>query len=207
MKPQQLREELQEGDTRDLRRRRGIVVLSLIGMASMAAVTLYQMGLIRHLPDPPLSRFDSDRVNASDTAYQYGVPDGTLTLAGHATNAAMAAFGGLRRTDAQPWVPIAASGKAGAEAAIATKYLFYQMPVVEKKWCGYCIIDALMHIGTFALTLPEAARALHVLMNHQPSNLEPQDEVTYADRSSIFHARRPYSDRSHFSHVRTQQNR
>jgi hypothetical protein len=42
MQPQQLRKELQEGDTPDLRRRRGIVVLSLMGMASMAAVTLYQ---------------------------------------------------------------------------------------------------------------------------------------------------------------------
>jgi hypothetical protein len=44
------------------------------------------------------------------------------------------------------------------------------------KWCGYCVADALMHIGVFALTLPEAARALHVLMNHQPrtSNPEPQ---------------------------------
>jgi len=176
MKPQQLREELQDGDTGDLRRRRGIVVCSLIGMASMAAVTLYQMGLIRHLPDPPLSRFDSDRVNASDTAYQYGVPDGTLTLAGHATNAVMAAFGGGHRTTEQPWAPIVASGKAVIEAVIAAKYLFYQMPVVEKKWCGYCIVDALMHIGTFALTLPEAASALHVLMNHHPrtSNLEPQ---------------------------------
>lgn len=174
--PQRLREELQEGDTPDLRRRRGIVALSLIGMASMAAVTLYQMGLIRHLPDPPLRRFDSDRVNASDTAYQYGVPDGTLTLAGHATNAAMAAFGGVRRAAEQPWAPIAASGKAGLEAAVAAKYLFYQMPVVEKKWCGYCIVDALMHIGTFALTLPEAAKALSILTNHHPrtQHLEPR---------------------------------
>ncbi|HKN86568.1 MAG TPA: vitamin K epoxide reductase family protein [Nitrospiraceae bacterium] len=176
MKAQQLREELQEGDTRDLRHRRGIVAFSLIGMASMAAVTLYQMGLIRHLPDPPLSRFDSDRVNGSDTAYQYGVPDGTLTLAGHATNAAMAAFGGIRRAVEQPWVPIAASGKAGLEAAVAAKYLFYQMPVVEKKWCGYCIVDALMHIGTFALTLPEAFRAILKVLGTQPRthNLEPR---------------------------------
>jgi uncharacterized membrane protein len=176
MTPQQLREELQEGATHDLGRRRGIVVLSLIGMASMAAVTLYQMGVIRHLPDPPLLRFDSDRVNASDTAYQYGVPDGTLTLAGHATNAVMAAFGGIRRTAEQPWAPIAASGKAGVEAVIATKYLFYQMPVVEKKWCGYCVVDALMHIGTFALTLPEAARALSTITTGhvRTSNLEPR---------------------------------
>jgi uncharacterized membrane protein len=167
MKPQQLREELQNGDTRDVRRRRGIVALSLIGMAGMAAVTLYQMGLIRHLPDPPLPGFDSDQVNASDTAYQYGVPDGTLTLAGHATNVVLTAYGGLHRATEQPWVSIAASGKAGVEAGVAAKYLFYQMPVVEKKWCGYCIVDALMHIGAFALTLPEAARALSVLMNHQ----------------------------------------
>lgn len=176
MKPQQLREELQEGDTPDLHRRRGIVAFSLIGMASMAAVSLYQMGLIRHLPDLPLSRFDSDRVNASDTAYQFGVPDGTLTLAGHATNTAMAAFGGKGRMAEQPWVPIAASGKAAIEAAIAAKYLFYEMPVVENKWCGYCIVDALMHICTLVLTLPEAAQALHSFRNHQPrtSNVQPR---------------------------------
>lgn len=167
MKSQRLRQELQEGDTSDLRRRRGIVASSLIGMASMAGMTLYQMGLIRHLPDPPLRRVDSDQVNDSDTAYQYGMPDGTLILAGHATNAVMAAFGGVRRAEEQPWALIAASGKAGLEAAVATKYLFYQMPIVEKKWCGYCIVDALMHFGTFALTLPEATRALHIFM-HRP---------------------------------------
>lgn len=144
------------------------MALSLIGMASMAAVTLYQTCLIRHLPDPSLRRFDSDRVNASDTAYQYGVPDGTLTLAGHATNAVMATFGGACRAAEQPWAPIAASSKAGLEAAIAAKYVFYQMPVVEKKWCGYCIVDALMHIGTFALTLPEAAKAISIVTNNQP---------------------------------------
>ena len=178
MKPQQLREELQDGDTRDLRRRRGIVALSLIGVASMAAVTLYQMGLIRHLPDPPLPGFDSDRVNASDTAYQYGVPDGTLTLAGHATNVVLTAYGGIHRAAVQPWVSIAASGKAGIEAAVAAKYLFYQMPVVEKKWCGYCIVDAFMHIGVFALTLPEAAKALHVFMNHQSSRTSSPEPHT-----------------------------
>jgi hypothetical protein len=35
------------------------------------------MGLVKHLPDPPLPGFDSDRVNSSDTAYKFGAPDGT----------------------------------------------------------------------------------------------------------------------------------
>jgi hypothetical protein len=33
------------------------------------------------------------------------------------------------------------------------------MPVVEKMWCGYCIVDAVSHIGTFLLTVPEAVDA------------------------------------------------
>jgi hypothetical protein len=61
MKPQQLREELQEGDTADVRRRRGIVAVSLIGMASMAAVTLYQMGLpLNSNLDPGTSNLTSN---------------------------------------------------------------------------------------------------------------------------------------------------
>ncbi len=92
IEPQRLREELQEGQTADLRRRRGIIGLSLIGMASMAAVTLLQTGIVRHLPDPPLDSFDSDRVNSSDTAYGLGAPDGTLSLASLASNVPIAAL-------------------------------------------------------------------------------------------------------------------
>jgi uncharacterized membrane protein len=160
MSAQQLRRELQEGDSPDLSLRRAIIGLSLVGIASMAVVTLYQTGILRHLPDPPVRRFDSEKVNSSDTAYQYGVPDGTITLASHATNIVMAAFGGTDRAREQPWIPLVAAGKAGAEAVVATKYLFYEMPVVEKAWWGYCIVDALMHIGTFALTLPEAVKTI-----------------------------------------------
>lgn len=157
--PQQLRRELQDGETDDLRRRRAIIGLSLIGMASMAAVSLLQTGIVKHLPDPPLRSFDSDKVNASDTAYQLGVPDGTLSLASLAANVPLAAFGGAERAGHQPLVPLVAAGKAAVEAVVAGWY-FYQMPAKEKKWCGYCIVGALANFGIFALTLPEAKKAL-----------------------------------------------
>lgn len=162
LNPTQLREELQEGTNSDLRRRRAIIALSLCGIASMGAVSLLQTGIIKHLPDPPLNDFDSDQVNSSDTAYQLGAPDGTLSLAGLAMNVPLAGFGGADRSHKTPLVPIAASIKSGIEA-IAAGWYFYQMPAKEKKWCAYCIAGAIANFGIFALTVPEALKAISVI--------------------------------------------
>ena len=157
--PQQLRYELQQEETADLKRRRAVIGLSLVGMASMTAVTLLQTGIVKHLPDPPVGNFDSDRVNSSDTAYRFGVPDGSISLASLAANIPIAAFGGVHRARRQPWVPLLACVKAGIEAVAASWY-FYQMPAKEKAWCGYCVVGALANIGIAALTIPEAKEAL-----------------------------------------------
>jgi uncharacterized membrane protein len=142
-----------------LRGRRAIIALSLVGMGAMAAVSLFQTGVIKHLPDPPLDSFDSDRVNSSDTAYALGVPDGTLSLASLAANIPLAAYGGENRAETEPLVPLAFAAKATIEAAVAGWY-FYQMPTKEKKWCGYCIAGAAANWGIAALSLIEAKKAL-----------------------------------------------
>jgi uncharacterized membrane protein len=162
LEPAQLREELREGSNSDLRRRRAIIALSLFGMASMGAVSVLQTGIVKHLPDPPLNNFDSDQVNSSDIAYQLGAPDGTLSLAGLAMNVPIAGFGGADRAHKTPHVPIAASIKSGIEA-IAAGWYFYQMPAKEKKWCAYCIGGAIANFGIFALTVPEALKAISVI--------------------------------------------
>lgn len=128
----------------------------------MGAVSLLQTGVIRHLPDPPLRRFDSDRVNTSEIAYQFGVPDGTLSLAGFAANVPLAALGGRDRARKQPWVPLLFTAKAAAEA-VGAAYYFYQMPAREKAWCGYCIVGALASWSVLALSLPEARQAWRAL--------------------------------------------
>lgn len=70
--------------------RRAIIGASLIGMACMGIIALFQGGLIKHLPDPPIMGFDSDKVNASDTAYGWGMPDSPISLTSHAVNIALA---------------------------------------------------------------------------------------------------------------------
>ncbi|MCE3240970.1 MAG: Type restriction-modification system endonuclease (modular protein) [Deltaproteobacteria bacterium] len=113
--PQQLRQQLQQAETSDLRRRRGVIGLSLVGMGCMTAVTLLQTGIVKHLPDPPIGNFDSDRVNSSDTAYRLGAPDGSISLASLAANIPIAAFGGANRVQTKPWVPLVAALKAAGE--------------------------------------------------------------------------------------------
>jgi hypothetical protein len=73
-----IRRELREGHSPSLRRRRRIGFLAALGAVDFAVISLYQIGAIRHLPEPPGHLFDSDKVNASRKAYALGVPDGTI---------------------------------------------------------------------------------------------------------------------------------
>ncbi len=55
----------------------------LVGVAAGAIIWLYQIGIIKHLSDPPLpdeiDPFDSDQVDASDHAYKRAdTPDGLI---------------------------------------------------------------------------------------------------------------------------------
>lgn len=131
-------------------------------MASMAAAMLYQTGIVKHLPDPPIPSFDSDRVNASHEAYRLGVPDGPVALVAFAANLPLAAAGGLNRATDHPWLPLAAGAKAVIDA-IGAGYYFSLMPVKEKAWCGYCIVATAADLAVLALALPEARKALRQL--------------------------------------------
>ncbi len=159
MNVDQLRQDLQQGSTPHLRHRRVTLGLSLAGIASMTPATLLQMGVLKHLPDPPLKSFNSDKVNSSYDAYRFGVPDGTLGVLSFAANLPLLAFGGADRAQDKPWVPLVATGKAAVDAAVALWY-FYQMPTKERAWCIYCIAGQLASLGILASTLPEARAAL-----------------------------------------------
>ncbi len=162
MAPRELKDSIRHDDRPEMNYRRAIVGVSLIGMAAMGIVTLLQTGIVKDLPDPKTKKpnFDTKKVNTSKEAYSYGMPDGPLVLVSHATNLAIAAAGPANRYEKRPWLPLAALATALPQAAIAAKYLFYQMPKVDKAWCPYCVVDALTHFATVALTIPEAVRAL-----------------------------------------------
>ena len=159
-RPQDLRARIQDDDSLEMALRRGIIGASLVGIGCMALTTLLQTGVVRRLPDPPIGGFDTKKVNSSDEAYSYGGPDSPINITTHGVNMILAAMGGPDRAQRHPWLPIMAMMAAGAQAAVAAKYLFHQMPKVDRAWCPYCILDALTHFATFALTLREAGQVL-----------------------------------------------
>lgn len=158
--PRQLRMEIRNDRSRNMQLRRGVTAVSLLGIATMAATTLLQMGVFRRLPDPPIGNFDTRKVNTSDEAYSYGGPDSPVNILAHAVNLLIASTGSPERARKFPWLPIMAAAVEAPQTAVAAKYLFHQMPKVDKAWCPYCIVDALTHFATFGLLLPEAREAL-----------------------------------------------
>ncbi len=150
------------GGTDDLRRRRTIIGLSVVGMVNMVVISLRQIGVLKHLPDPPIRNFDADKVTTSDEAYPWGIPDAPVALAGLAANLPLAVYGGANRAAERPWIPVVATGKSAVEAAVAAWY-FYLMPTKKKAWCAYCIVGAAINFTILGLMLPEAKRALVTL--------------------------------------------
>lgn len=178
-----LRNYQQHSDDEEMQWRRALVVVSLTGIAAMGIVSLFQSGVVKHLPDPPVGNFHTDRVNSSHEAYRRGTPDAPLAVTAHAVNMVLATLGGKDRPTRAPWIPILASLIAAPQAATAAQYLFYQMPKVDKAWCPYCIVDALTLFATFGLTLKESARSVGSLLarRRSSSRREISGEVADAD--------------------------
>lgn len=158
--PRQLSRELREGRDPDLTRRRWLVGLSFVGAALGKVVSLYQMGIVRRLPDLPSRYFDATRVDASDYAYKrLQTPDALLMVASYATTAVLAGAGGKNRAETNPALPLALAAKTIGDAVVALK-LGREEWKENRALCGYCQAATLVSLASVALALPEALRAL-----------------------------------------------
>ena len=178
--PKRLREDLRERRDPDVRRRRDIVLLSILGMANMAAGALVQTGLLRRLPNPRVNGFDSNKVILSDQAYVLGAPDAAVATASLAANLPLAGYGEADRAERQPLAPIAAAAKSMADVAAAAWY-FAQMRLKLKTWCAYCLAGGAINLAIFALTIPEARKALRELADRRAILADPRSRLHPCD--------------------------
>jgi uncharacterized membrane protein len=160
VKAEALSQQLRQGSGDFLEQRRGVVVLSLGALGCMALIGLYQMGIIKHLPEPSLPGLDAEKVDASAEAYSYfSTPDAFLGLGSYAATMALAATGGNDRSRTQPWIPLALAAKAGFDAFQAAK-LSYDQYAKHRAACVWCLMAAAATWASAALVVPEAKAAL-----------------------------------------------
>lgn len=160
MNPRLLSHELRRQRGGSLKQRRAIVGLSLVAAGSMGIVTLYQMGILKHLPEPPLPKLDADKVDASEEAYAHlQMPDAVLGFGSYAATMALAAMGGRNRTKDQPWLPLALFGKTAIDALQAAR-LTRDQAVKHQAYCFWCLVAAAATFATVPFALSEARIAL-----------------------------------------------
>lgn len=161
--PSSLSQQLRQGEGGHLPQRRGIVGLAFVALGCMGLIALYQMGLIKHLPDPPLPGFDADKVDASEEAYaRFGVPDAFVGLNSFSTTALLAAIGGEDRAQRHPWLPLALGGKLVFDVFQASKLTWDQFSK-HKALCVWCLITTLSIYAMVPLALGEVRAAWRAL--------------------------------------------
>lgn len=166
-----LSKELREGDSKFLRNRRRIVALSTVASASMAFIALYQTGILKHLPEPPLPMMNADKVDASAEAYaKLKMPDAVLGLGSYAATMSLAAMGGEKRHRTMPWVPLALAAKAAFDVANAAKLSVDQW-TKHRAFCFWCLIATGATFAIAPFVIDEARAALRA-MQGKPARAE-----------------------------------
>ncbi len=150
-----------------LEQRRAMAALSLVAIGAMGLVALYQMGVIKHLPQPRWSKLDSDRVDASPEAYEkVSTPDAVLGVNSYAITLALAAAGAKDRAEKQPWIPLALAAKVLFDIAQVVRMTREQW-TKQKAFCFWCLISAAATVGTAALAVGETGEALRQILGRQ----------------------------------------
>ncbi|HTW64464.1 MAG TPA: vitamin K epoxide reductase family protein [Bryobacteraceae bacterium] len=157
--PAELGRELRQSYTPFLKRRRGIIGLSLFSCGVLAAVALYQTGILKKLPEPRGRFFDAAKVNGSSQAYSLlATPDAFLGLASYAVTAVLAGMGPENRSRTHPWMALAMGLKLFADSLMAGKLTLDEV----KNFRTFSIWSLLAAAATWTalpLALPEAKAA------------------------------------------------
>jgi uncharacterized membrane protein len=163
MTPAERSEQWRTGTGEHLVRRRRVAGLTLAAIGSLGIVALYQLGLIDHVPEPPIPGFDADAVDAAAEAYAIlAMPDAVLGIASYAVTLGLVAMSSEERTFARPWLPVALALKVSFDAVVATKLTRDQW-TIHRAFCMWCLLAAGATFASVPLVVPEARSAVRSL--------------------------------------------
>jgi len=125
----------------------------------MGVVAAFQLGLVRHLPDPPLPGFDSEKVSGSEEAFAtMGIPDALLGMGSFALTFGLATIGEGDRPALRPWPSLALAAKVSLDAAYAGRKALGQWPR-HRALCSWCLVAVGASLASVSLAIPDAIEA------------------------------------------------
>lgn len=143
--------------------RRRVAALQTAAAAALGVVGLYQFGVLRSVPEPPLPGLDADRVDASGEAYVLlSTPDSAVGIASAGVSLVLAGMGGAQRATDQPWIPLLLLAKSLADAAGGV-FLTAEQLSRHRRLCSWCTVTAGLLVATVPAALPEARVAWRAL--------------------------------------------
>ncbi len=156
---------LRRGAGDHLDRRRRMALLQTAAAAALGVVGLYQFGVLKSVPEPPLPGLDADRVDASGEAYAFlHTPDSAIGIASAGVSLVLAGMGGAKRHEEQPWIPMLLLAKSLVDAA-GGLYLTAEQLTKHRRLCSWCTVSGALLVATVPTALPEARAAWRALRN------------------------------------------
>ena len=157
-------DQLRRGEDPSLTRRRRTAALALAATGSLGVVSLYQVGILKHIPEPP-GPFNADKVDASGEAYSlFNVPDGLLGMLNSTATAVLATMGTVDRARTAPWIPLLLAAKVGADT-VSALFLTAEQATRHREYCAWCLVATVASMASLPLVIPEARAALRHLRN------------------------------------------
>lgn len=159
MNPEELSAQLRHGHGGYLSQRRAATGLTLAAMGTLGVISLYQLGVIAHVPEPPLPLMKPDEINGAPEGYALlNMPDGVLGLGSYAVTLGLIAMGGKDRAREHPWLPLALAGKAVVDSVNAGRLSWDQWSK-HRGFCLWCLGTTAATLSTLPLVVPEARSA------------------------------------------------
>lgn len=152
-----IRDTFQHEDSASLKRRRKIIFYSVLGTLNASLIVLKQSGILKQLPDIPLSLFDANKVTSSSKAYEMGLPDAAPAIALYGLVMSLASYGGKRELRRLPLFEKLLLAAVLFNAVAVYQYLI-NMAFKQKKICLYCVTAGLINSAMIPGAVAEAKR-------------------------------------------------
>ena len=148
-----------------IRRRRGTVVVSLLGIMPWPSRPCSRWASSAAFPDSPSRRvnFGTKRVNLSEEAFSYGRPDSPIVILMHAVTWSLPPPGAPTAPGTTPGCRCSRPRLPARSRPWPPRTSSTRCPNVDEVCCPSCIADAFAHFATLGLVPPEAVEAAEEL--------------------------------------------